>query len=94
MNRIILYVGMVYNFFCAEITANLIADSHKLGTFGKYLLIFSLMISIWYIILILMKNADKCNQQFRKTANFNATKVRENEISKIALSIAYNNFFK
>lgn len=55
MNRIILYVGMVYNFFCAGITANLIADSHKLGTFGKYLLIFSLMISIWYIILILMK---------------------------------------
>ena len=73
MNRIILYVGMVYNFFCAGITANLIADNHKIGTFGKYLLIFSLMISIWYIILILMKNADKCNQQFRKTANFNAT---------------------
>lgn len=59
MNRIILYVGMVYNFFCAGITANLIADNHKLGTFGKYLLIFSLMISIWYIILILMKNADE-----------------------------------
>lgn len=32
MNRIILYVGMVYNFFCAGITANLIASNHKIGT--------------------------------------------------------------
>ena len=59
MNRIILYVGMVYNFFCAGITANLIASNHKIGTFDKYLLIFSLMISIWYIILILIKNTDE-----------------------------------
>ncbi len=56
MNRITLYVGMLYKFICAMIIAQIIADSHQLGTFSKYLLIFSLIISVWHIILILMKN--------------------------------------
>lgn len=56
--RIVLYIGMVYNVICTFISMIVIDQSRIIENFGKVSLVIGLSFSLWYIILILMRNAD------------------------------------